>query len=175
MRFGVVLAAMVALPAMAQDARPMKGPPAPGSTPAPAQADRVITETITADPAAPARSTLKPVTDPGDGTQPRQRLVTVFGTEPCPKPTSPDEVVVCARLPESEIYRIPTPLRQAERRRSPFEENRAMLVGEYGGTGFGTCSAVGASGVVNCSRRQVDAWAADRAGRMGYEEPVPRQ
>ena len=33
-----------------------------------------------APPAAAPYSTLKPAPGPGDGTQPRQRLVTVFGT-----------------------------------------------------------------------------------------------
>lgn len=173
--FVLLLLATAWVPALAQpgDVRPQKGPPAPG-TEAPREM-RPTTETITADPTTPVRSTLKQPGAVSDGTQPRQRLVTVFGTEPCPKPTSPDEVVVCARLPESEIYRIPTPLRQAERRRNPFEENRALLVGDVSGGGIGSCSAVGAGGAVGCNRKQVDAWASDRAGRMGTEEEIPRQ
>jgi hypothetical protein len=170
----ILLAATAWAPLLAQTAdRPIKGPPAPGvETTAPT---RPVIETITAAPEAPVRSTLKQVDIADDGSQPRQRLVTVFGTEPCPKPESPDEVVVCARLPESEIYRIPEQLRQAETRRSPFEENRALLVGDVAGGGIGSCSAVGAGGAVGCNRKQVDAWAQDRAGRMGTEEEIPRR
>ncbi len=128
--------------------------------------------------AAPPRSTLKP--EPAanaDRSQPRQRLVTVFGSEECPKPSSPDEVVVCARLPDSEIYRIPQQLRDANVRVSPFIANRALLLGDSaGGAGgaIGSCSAVGSGGMIGCNRKQVDAWAQDRANRMGTEEEVPQ-
>lgn len=131
-----------------------------------------------APPAAAVKSTLKPAPAPNaDTSAPRQRLVTVFGTEACPKPTSPDEVVVCARLPESEIYRIPERLRQAQNRQSVFTSNRALLLGDSaGGAGgsIGSCSAVGSGGMIGCSRNQVDAWANDRTNRMGYEEETPR-
>lgn len=128
---------------------------------------------------APPRPTmLKPADIPsGDGTKPRQRMVTVFGNEECPKPTSADEVVVCARLPESEIYRIPEPLRRAENRQSVLTQNRSLLLGDgTGGAGnsIGSCSAVGPAGFTGCDRRQVEAWAQDRTNRMGYSEPTPR-
>lgn len=128
--------------------------------------------------AAGAPSTLKPLPSPeADRSLPRQRLVTVFGTEQCPKPTSPDEVVVCARLPEAEIYRIPAQLRRTETRQSVFSRNRSLLLGDSaGGAGgsIGSCSAVGPGGMIGCNNRQVDAWAADRTQRMGYNEETPR-
>lgn len=128
--------------------------------------------------AAPRPSILKPADVPtGDGTQPRQRLVTVFGNEACPKPRSADEVVVCARLPESEVYRIPEPLRRAENRQSVLTQNRALLLGDgTGGAGgsIGSCSAVGAAGFTGCDRRMIEAWAQDRTNRMGYNEQTPR-
>jgi hypothetical protein len=183
MRVGVIpvlLAMGLAAPLAAQPApapaggapaavRPPKGPPVPGSSgamPAPA-----------APPAAGRPSMLRSDPPPGDGTQPRQRLVTVFGSEPCPKPTSADEVVVCARLPESEIYRIPEPLRRAENRQSVLQRNRSLLLGDGAGAAggsIGSCSAVGPGGFTGCSQRQVDAWASDRTDRMGYSEPTPR-
>ena len=172
----LVLATM-AVPAMAQLADGKKGPPDPSIPPPPLEV-APSTTTITAEPESPVRSTLKQPAS-SDGSQPRQKLVTVFGTEPCPKPSSPDEVIVCARLPESEIYRIPTPLRKAETKESPFQSNRNLLLGDSsGGAGgsIGSCTAIGAGGMMGgCTRRQVDAWAKDRAGRMGAEEEVPRQ
>lgn len=137
---------------------------------------------ITAMPASTtstgAPSMLKPAPERvGDGTQPRQRLVTVFGTEECPKPTSPDEIVVCARLPDSEAYRIPEKLRQANVRVSPFQANRNLLLGSaVGGAGgsIGSCSAVGSGGMIGCDQRQIDAWARDRTNRMGVDEETPR-
>lgn len=129
--------------------------------------------------APPRPSMLKPADIPsGDGTRPRQRLVTVFGNEACPQPTSSDEVVVCARLPESEIYRIPERLRRAESRTSVLTQNRSLLLGDgAGGAGnsIGSCSVVGAAGFTGCDRRMVEAWAQDRTNRMGYNEPTPPQ
>jgi hypothetical protein len=141
----------------------------------------VITRSAVEAPAvtpASAPTMLKPAPErAGDGTQPRQRLVTVFGTEECPKPTSPDEIVVCARLPDSEVYRIPEKLRQANTRVSPFQANRNLLLGDAsGGAGgsIGSCSAVGAGGMIGCDQRQIDAWARDRTNRMGVDEETPR-
>ncbi len=140
------------------------------------------TPPASAPPASPApiKSTLKPAPDiNADTSKPRQRMVTVFGAEPCPKPTSPDEIVVCARLPASEIYRIPPPLRQANNKRiSPFQANRNLLLGDSaGGAGgaIGSCTTVGGSGSIGCTRKDIDAWAKDRASRMGASEPVPPQ
>ena len=105
-----LLTVAVALPALAQQ------PPANPTT-------------------APPRPTmLKPADLPtGDGSQPRQRFVTVFDNEACPKPSSVDEVVVCARLPGSEVFRLPERLRKAETRQSVLTQNRALLLGD--GTG----------------------------------------
>ncbi|GGE17598.1 hypothetical protein GCM10011529_25130 [Polymorphobacter glacialis] len=103
----------------------------------------------------------------------------MFGTEECPKPSSPDEVVVCARLPDSEIYRIPQQLRAAnDQRTSPFQANRSLLLGDAsGGAGgsIGSCSVVGSGGASGCNQDHIDAWARDRTGRMGQSEEVPPQ
>jgi hypothetical protein len=147
-----LLAVAVALPALAQK------PPANPTT-------------------APPRPTMLKPSDIGDGTQPRQRFVTVFDNEACPKPTSADEVVVCARLPGSEVFRIPEPLRKAQTRQSVLTQNRALLLGDgTGGAGnsIGSCSVVGAAGFTGCDRRHAEAWAQDRTNRMGYSEPTPR-
>jgi hypothetical protein len=132
-------------------------------------------------PGVTGYSSLKPAPPAnGDSSQPRRRLVTVFGTEPCPKPSSPDEVVVCARLPPSEQYRIPPQLRKAENQPSPFQQNRALLLGsaQDGVTGagaVGSCSTIGPGAQSGCNQQDIDAWAADRSSRMGYNEPVPPQ
>ncbi len=168
MRALVIMVAALAASGLAgaapgQDAR-TAGPPAATPKPAP----------------LPVKSTLKqPDADPGDGTQPRQRFVTVFGVDECPKPTSKDEIVVCTRLPDSEQFRIPTQLRGANNQRvSAFEYNRNLLLGDAsGGAGsaIGSCSVIGPGGGIGCNRRQAEAWAADRANRMGTSEQVPPQ
>lgn len=125
-----------------------------------------------------APTMLKPPPAAGaDTSKPRQRLVTVFGSEVCPKPTSNDEVIVCARLPESEIYRIPKRLRGAnDKVASPFIANRNLLLGDgSGGAGsaIGSCSQIGPGGYIGCTRKQVEAWAADRTERMGATPAAP--
>ena len=148
----------------------------PGAAQGPAPAAPAVTKAAKPAP-RPGRTTLRE--DSGDGTQPRQRYVTVFGTDACPKPTSTDEIVVCTRLPEAEQYRIPTQLRgTSDRRVSAFEYNRNLLLGDSsGGAGgsIGSCTVNGPGGGIGCNRKQVDAWAQDRAARMGTDEVVPPQ
>ena len=173
MRAMMILALMAtAAPAWAQDAA------GPGATAqeTPVQGTTIIAPART----APVRSTLKPAPDANaDRTQPRQRLVTVFGTEKCPEPASPDEIVVCARLPDAEIYRIPKQLRAANNARvSPFQANRNLLLGDAsGGAGgsIGSCSANGPGGMIGCSKKEIDSWAQDRTNRMGTQEETPPQ
>lgn len=45
--------------------------------------------------------------------QPRMLALTVFGNDPCPKSTD-EEIVVCAREPEGERYRLPKRFREKQ-------------------------------------------------------------
>ncbi|PZU09388.1 MAG: hypothetical protein DI606_13885 [Sphingobium sp.] len=56
---------------------------------------------------------LAPVSVAAQPAPPPQRILnlTVYGEDPCPK-SEGDEIVVCARRPESERYRIPKKLRE---------------------------------------------------------------
>ena len=47
----------------------------------------------------------------GDDDTPRRTEVTVYGDDPCPTGTE-GEIIVCAREPEEERYRIPKKLRE---------------------------------------------------------------
>lgn len=88
----------------------------------------------------------------------RSRTVVVFGNDPCPASTNPDEIVVCARRPEEERYRIPKEIREQERaaeiaRQDQVGVNRAEIVsGRTAATGIGSCSAAGAGGGTGCTR-----------------------
>jgi hypothetical protein len=88
----------------------------------------------------------------------RSRTVVVFGTDPCPRSTNPDEIIVCARRPEEERFRIPRDLREIERaeaiaREDRVGENRAALVsGRVAGTGPGSCSTVGPNAITGCTQ-----------------------
>ena len=76
----------------------------------------------------------------------------VFGTDPCPKGEG-DEIVVCARLPESERYRIPKRLRDEKAALRP-EQSWAARARDIDSTGNDqrpdSCSAVGSGGQTGC-------------------------
>ncbi len=99
---------------------------------------------------------------PADTSQPRQRMVTVFGTDACPKPSSPDEIVVCTRLTDADRYRIPAQVRAGQPApRSATETNRKLVLGDTaGGAGgsIGSCSTVGPGGASGCQFKANEAW-----------------
>ena len=84
---------------------------------------------------SPAQTMLKPA--PTDTSLPRQKLVTVFGTDPCPKSTDPDEIVVCTRRPDEDRYRIPPTVGSARKPAGAFEgpHRRALLGAARGSAG----------------------------------------
>jgi hypothetical protein len=86
----------------------------------------------------------------------RVNEIIVYGTDPCPRSTD-DEVVVCARKPESERFRIPENLRQGGSLQSRQAwANRAIAFETYGKTGINSCSPVGPAGFSGCSQQLVN-------------------
>ena len=74
----------------------------------------------------------------------------VYGQDRCP-PSTDEEIIVCARLPESDRYRIPESLREDPN--DPASQswtNRAIEVSYAGRTGIGSCSPVGPGGFTGC-------------------------
>jgi hypothetical protein len=85
----------------------------------------------------------------GSGAE-RVRQVVVYGREPCPRGKG-DEVVICARRPEAERYRIPRNLRDATaERRGQSWAARARSLEYVGRTGIQSCSPVGPGGFTGC-------------------------
>ena len=82
--------------------------------------------------------------------------IIVYGTDPCPRSTD-DEVVVCARKPESERYRIPERLRSSGSRQSRESwANKAIAFETSGRTGINSCSPVGPAGFTGCAQQLID-------------------
>ena len=76
--------------------------------------------------------------------------IIVYGTDPCPRSTD-DDIVVCARKPEGERYRIPERLRSGgslQARQSWVNNARALET--VGNTGINSCSPVGPAGFTGC-------------------------
>lgn len=87
--------------------------------------------------------------------QSRISEIIVYGTDPCPRSTD-DEVVVCARKPEAERYRIPEKLRSGGSLQSKQSwANRAVALETYGKTGINSCSPVGPGGFTGCSQQLI--------------------
>jgi hypothetical protein len=112
---------------------------------------------------------------PGAEAAPPQRTssVTVYGDDPCPKSQGDDDIVVCARKPERERYRIPKELRHegealseqawGARNEALEEANRATMPGG--------CSTVGSYGQTGCYQQMLRQWYAARRAGNGRTGP----
>ena len=82
--------------------------------------------------------------------------VIVYGNDPCPRSTE-DEVVVCARKPESERYRIPERFRTGgTRQEREAWANKARSIEMVGRTGIQSCSPVGPAGYTGCLEQMIE-------------------
>ena len=103
--------------------------------------------------------------------QQRTREIIVFGTDPCPRSTD-DEVVVCARRPEKERYRLPEALRPS----GPPQVStswgvKAKQLATMGQTGPGTCSGVGPGGDFGCALKDIQRGVAERNEQDAQDSP----
>ena len=99
--------------------------------------------------------------------------IIVYGDDPCPRSTD-SNVVVCARKPESERYRIPERFRESgslQTRQSWAARAKSF---EYvGRTGIMSCSAVGPGGHTGCLQNMIDRAKAEARQAAGEAVPPP--
>jgi hypothetical protein len=97
--------------------------------------------------------------------------IIVFGNDPCPRSTD-DQVVVCARRPESERYRIPPNMRQSG---TPQQMQswavRSKSLETVGSTGINSCSPVGPAGYTGCLERVIKEARGERKKQADEENP----
>ena len=99
--------------------------------------------------------------------------IIVYGTDPCPRSTD-DEIVVCARKPESERYRIPERLRQGGSLQSRQAwAARAKQFETVGRTGINSCSPVGPGGFTGCMEQLINQAFNDREEQV-QSDSAPR-
>ena len=97
--------------------------------------------------------------------------IIVYGDDPCPRSTD-DEVVVCARKPESERYRIPERFRTGGSRQSRQAWiNNARSLETVSATGINSCSPVGPAGVTGCLTQIIDQARAENAEAAAQGTP----
>jgi hypothetical protein len=99
--------------------------------------------------------------------------IIVYGNDPCPRSTD-DEVVVCARRPEAERYRIPERLREGGSLQSRTAwAQRARSLEYVGRTGIQSCSPVGPAGHTGCLDQLLDVARAERNADAAAATPPP--
>ncbi|WP_448664260.1 hypothetical protein ACG3SL_06170 [Sphingomonas sp. CJ20] len=114
--------------------------------------------------ATPAMAQDKPAPD---SPPKRVRSVLLFGDDPCPKTTDPDEIVVCATAGDSP-YRIPKRFRDQPKEGPTGQAwtRRMEVVEEVSRSGLpNSCSPVGIGGQTGCTRQMIQQWAQDKLDR----------
>lgn len=120
--------------------------------------------------AAALAAGLGAVSAPAQTDDRRVTQIIVYGNDPCPRVTGGD-IVVCARRPERERYRIPEVFREGERLEGGESwATRAESVEDEGETGIGSCSAVGPAGFTGCWEEMMRQYRQDRRAN-----PQPRR
>lgn len=100
--------------------------------------------------------------------------IIVYGMDPCPRSTD-DKVVICARKPETERYRIPEKLRSGGPRQTREAwANRARQFETVGSTGTFSCSPVGPGGYTGCLTQVINQAKRERTEQTG-QTTAPEQ
>ncbi len=88
--------------------------------------------------------------------------VVVYGDDQCPKGAA-DEILVCAKLPEAERYRVPEMLRGNPLDvRNEAWANKVVAVERIGRFGTDSCSPTGLGGFTGCTQALVAGAKAER-------------
>ena len=94
---------------------------------------------------------------------PRVNQLIVYGDDPCPQSTD-DEIIVCARLPEDDRYRIPSSVRaNPDDPAGQSWANQALELSYTGRSGTDSCSPTGPGGFTGCFNQMVAQGRAEHA------------
>ena len=141
----------------------------------------LLAATALAGAAAPALAQQPGVAVPGAAVAPpadaagragpadvRVNQLIIYGDDPCPESTDPDEVTVCARLPDNDRFRVPEGLRNnPDDPASRSWAGRATELSYVGRTGTDSCSTVGGGGFTGCFNQIVNQAMAERRAAGG--------
>jgi hypothetical protein len=81
--------------------------------------------------------------------QRNEKVLIVYGNDPCPT-SNGEEIVVCARRPENDRYRIPEELRESATKGAPSWSERTKSLEYVGASGTNSCTPVGSGGWTGC-------------------------
>ena len=104
-----------------------------------------------------------------DSAPERESTILIYGDDACP-PSTDNEVVVCARRPEEERYRIPRNLRRSGQRQEQAWGARVESLEEVSrDMRPNSCSVVGTYGQSGCLQAMIRQWFNERRARAaGY-------
>ncbi len=88
--------------------------------------------------------------------------VIIYGDDPCPE-TVGDVITVCARMDESERYRIPPNLRESDSPENNSWTDRVRSFEAVGAFGPISCTNTGSGAELGCTMQMIEAAYADRA------------
>lgn len=102
------------------------------------------------------------------------RRIVVYGTDPCP-PSPPGEIVVCARRPNDDRYRLPERFRAPDKLTGENEAwaYKAEQLEVHGASGIASCSPVGPGGASGCMQQLINQAKAERRGEAKAQSGVP--
>lgn len=103
----------------------------------------------------------------------RESTLVIYGDDPCPRADNPDEVVVCARRPEAERFRVPRAIRERQQTEVAWGSRVEGLEEESRPMRPNSCSVVGSNGFTGCNAAMIRQWYAERRARRAEEESVP--
>ncbi len=107
----------------------------------------------------------------------RFRSQVIYGDDPCPQ-GGKDEVVVCARQPESDRYRIPKKLRKKRNTEAAAQAwgSRVATLDDVSRVSAGlpnTCSAVGSGGQTGCMRKFLQQYRDEKREQAAEDAAIP--
>lgn len=111
-----------------------------------------------------------------EGDAKRTITVTVYGNDSCPQGAA-DEIVVCARQPESERYRIPKKFRGKRQKDDAAGASWSSRVEGLEDASRpmrpGSCSASGSFGATGCTQAMLRQWFAEKRQKQAEESDIP--
>lgn len=112
-----------------------------------------------------------PETSLAEPPPPQISTLVVFGDDPCPR-SREDEIIVCARQPESDRYRIPKELRKKRKAEVAAQSwiERARTLDMVSKKGLpNSCSPHGSNGQSGCMRQFLEAARLEREAAKQQE------
>jgi hypothetical protein len=126
--------------------------------------NRLVALSLFALGAALAAPTAAQNAPAAQGPEPKVNQLIIYGDDTCPESTG-DEITVCARLDESERYRIPQSLRQVEGPANQSWANKVRSFETVGDFGPLSCTPIGAGGELGCTAKWIEAQYAEREAK----------